>query len=134
VRVFLDTNVLVSAFATRGLCADLLELVIAEHDWIIGTAVLRELEKALREKIKAPAARVLEISDFVAGEVSVLVKHALPTDAKIDADDAVVLGQALEGRAELFVTGDAALLKLGEIGGLQIVSPRQFWEALQKRR
>ena len=133
-RVFLDTNVLVSAFATRGLCADLLELVIAEHDWIIGTAVLRELEKALREKIKAPAARVLEISDFVAGEVSVLVKHALPTDAKIDADDAVVLGQALEGRAELFVTGDAALLKLGEIGGLQIVSPRQFWEALQKRR
>jgi len=134
VRVFLDTNVLVSAFATRGLCADLLELVIAEHDWIIGTAVLRELERALREKIRAPAARVLEISDFVAGEVSVLVKHALPTDAKIDADDAVVLGQALEGRAELFVTGDAALLKLGEIGGLQIVSPRQFWEALQKRR
>jgi len=32
VRVFFDTNVLVSAFATRGLSADLLRLVLTEHD------------------------------------------------------------------------------------------------------
>ena len=30
-RVFLDTNVLVSAFATRGLCADVLRHVLADH-------------------------------------------------------------------------------------------------------
>ena len=29
-RLFLDTNVLVAAFATRGLCADLLSAVLAE--------------------------------------------------------------------------------------------------------
>jgi len=29
VRVFLDTNVLVAAFATRGLCADLMRVVLA---------------------------------------------------------------------------------------------------------
>jgi hypothetical protein len=34
-RVFLDTNVLVSAFATRGLCADLLELVLLQHELIV---------------------------------------------------------------------------------------------------
>lgn len=28
-RVFLDTNVLVSALATRGLCADVLRIVVA---------------------------------------------------------------------------------------------------------
>ena len=32
--------------------------------------------------------------------------------------------------AEVFVTGDAALLKLGSIGGLLVVSPRRFWEIL----
>lgn len=31
-RVFLDTNVLVSAFATRGLSADVFRLVLAEHE------------------------------------------------------------------------------------------------------
>ena len=30
-RVFVDTNVLVAAYATRGLCADLLRLILAQH-------------------------------------------------------------------------------------------------------
>ena len=47
-RVFLDTNVLVSAFASRGLCAEVLELVLLDHDLILGRNVLREFEKALR--------------------------------------------------------------------------------------
>jgi predicted nucleic acid-binding protein len=45
VRVFLDTNVLVSAFASRGLCADLLELVLLEHDLVSGQTVLREFTR-----------------------------------------------------------------------------------------
>ena len=48
-KVFLDTNVLVSAFASRGICADILELVLLEHDLLTGENVLRELGKALRQ-------------------------------------------------------------------------------------
>lgn len=69
-RVFLDTNVLVSAFASRGLCAELLELVLLDHDLIIGQAVLRELEKALREKVKLPNARSAEIVEFISSEAT----------------------------------------------------------------
>ena len=47
-RVYLDTNVLVSAFAARGLCADLLEVVLLEHEFTLGRNVLSELGKALR--------------------------------------------------------------------------------------
>jgi putative PIN family toxin of toxin-antitoxin system len=133
VRVFLDTNVLVSAFAARGLCADLFELVLLEHDLIVGQNVLRELTKALREKIKLPAARSAEIADFVAGEAAQVIEQAKPIDAKVEADDALVLGEARLGQAELFVTGDAALLKLRAVDGLRIVAPRQFWEALHAR-
>jgi len=134
VRVFLDTNVLVSAFASRGLCADLLELVLLEHDLIVGENVVRELAKALRDKVKLPTARSAEIVDFVGGEATLVVGKVEPVTAMVDADDALVLAEALAGQAEMFVTGDAALLKLAAIESLKLVSPRQFWEALQANR
>ena len=130
-RVFLDTNVLVSAFASRGLCAEVLELVLLDHDLILGRNVLRELEKALREKVKLPVARLTEIVAFVSSEATQVIDHAEPANVKVDAPDALVLGEALPSRADLFVTGDAALLRVASVGALKIVSPRQFWELLR---
>jgi len=40
VRIFADTNVLASAFGTRGLCAELLEIVIEQHELVVGELVL----------------------------------------------------------------------------------------------
>jgi putative PIN family toxin of toxin-antitoxin system len=134
VRVFLDTNVLVSAFAARGLCADLLELVLLEHDLAIGGNVLSELSKALREKLKLPAARTAEIVEFVTGEAAEVANEVSPTNVAVDADDALVLGEALAAHAEFFVTGDAALLNLDAIATMRIASPRRFWEVLQAQR
>jgi len=134
VRVFLDTNVLVSAFAARGLCADLLELVLLEHDLVVGGNVMRELSKALREKVKLPAARTSEIMEFVTGEAAAVVSEVSPTEVEVDADDALVLGEALAARAEFFVTGDAALLKFDAIATMRIASPRRFWETLQGQK
>jgi putative PIN family toxin of toxin-antitoxin system len=131
VRVFLDTNVLVSAFASRGLCAEVLELVLLDHDLILGRNVLRELDKALREKVKLPAVRSAEIVDFVSNEAAQVVDKTEAAIENVDAADALVLGEALAGRAETFVTGDAALLRLLAVGALKIVSPRQFWEILR---
>jgi putative PIN family toxin of toxin-antitoxin system len=132
VRVFLDTNVLVSAFATRGLCADVFELVLLEHDLVLGRQVVQELEKTLRTKLKLPAARAKAIVDFVSGEAAQTIVQARPVDARADPADARVLGEALAGNAALFVTGDAALLKLRAIENLEIVSPRGFWEKMKK--
>ena len=130
-RIFLDTNVLVSAFAARGLCAEVLELVLLDHDLILGRNVLRELEKALRAKVKLPVVRSAEIVDFVSSEATQGVDDAEPASVNVDTADAIVLGEALSGHADLFVTGDAALLRLAAAGTLKIVSPRQFWEVLR---
>ena len=59
-RVFLDTNVLVSAFATRGLSADLFELVLNQHELVTGSKVLEELGNALRLKLRLPDASCTE--------------------------------------------------------------------------
>jgi putative PIN family toxin of toxin-antitoxin system len=131
VRLFLDTNVSVSAFASRGLCAEVLELVLLDHDLILGRNVLRELERALREKVKLSVARSAEIVDFVSSEASQVVAKAEPAIVNVDAADALVLGEAIASRADLFVTGDAALLRLAAVGALKIVSPRQFWDVLR---
>lgn len=133
-RVFLDTNVLVSAFAARGLCADLFELVLLEHDLTVGRNVLRELAKALRVKVKLPAPLAAEIIDLVSSEAARIVDEVAAIDVKVDPDDALVLGEALAGQVDVFVTGDAALLRLGAIGSLEIASPRRFWEILKAHR
>ena len=130
-RVFLDTNVLVSAFASRGLCAEVFELVLLDHDLILGRNVLREFEKALREKIKLPVVRSAEIVDFVSSEATQVVDKAQPANANVDAADALVLGEALASHADIFITGDAALLRLAAVGPLKIVSPRRFWDVLR---
>ena len=80
-RIFLDTNVLVSAFASRGLCADLFELILLEHELVVGTQVIAELRRALRKKIKLPVARCDEIDEFLREHGGVLVESASPVIA-----------------------------------------------------
>ena len=131
-RVFLDTNVLVSAFAARGLCADLLELVLLEHEFVMGRQVLDELNKALTAKLKLPPARAKAIVDFVSGEAAQVIDQTQPARVRADPADARVLGEALAAKAVVFVTGDAALIGLRAIENLEIVSPRGFWEKIRK--
>lgn len=132
-KVFLDTNVLVSAFATRGLSADLLELVLIEHDLITGRNVLKELGRVLRTKIKLPAVRCAEIVEFLGLEAFRVVETASAADCKADEDDRLILGEALAGESEVFITGDAAVLALGQLGAMRILTPRQLWEMLRNQ-
>ena len=133
-RVFFDTNVLVSAFATRGLCSELFEVVLLEHELIVGDNVLRELSKALQQKIKLPQRDCAAIVAFITDQAAEVVERSQPISAAVDKDDAIILGEAAGGRADAFVTGDAHVLTLRHIEGLQIISPRAFWEVLQVQK
>jgi putative PIN family toxin of toxin-antitoxin system len=52
--VFLDTNVLASAFAARGLCSDVLREVFASHDLYTSIELLEELRGVLKNKFGFP--------------------------------------------------------------------------------
>lgn len=132
-RVFPDTNVLVSAFATRGLCADVVRLALAEHELMTSDVVLGELRRVLTNKIGAPA-------DRVAVAVGLLEPYATTTRPKaslsvqgIDDDDHLVLASALAAGAEVFVTGDRALLELQSLQGMVLEAPRAFWTRVTAR-
>ena len=132
-RVFLDTNVLVAAFATRGLCADVMRVVLTEHRLITGEIVLTELRKALGRRIKLPAATIEDILALIR-EQEVVPKPRKPSDLPIrDPDDRWILASALAGRADVLVTGDRDLLDIADKAPLPVLDPRAFWDLLSKR-
>ena len=133
-RVFIDTNVLVSAVATRGLCADVLREILVSHQLVVSLPLIAELKNILRTKIGAPQEI---ISDFVEllTQDSILPKSTKLTNIAIkDTDDILILSTALNGNAEMFVTGDKELLGLRKIQSMRIVSPRKFWETLKTQQ
>lgn len=130
-KVFLDTNVLVSAFATRGLCADLLRHVLAGHELLVAEVVLSELRRVLGEKLGLPAAVVNEIEDLLR-EQHVIPKPSAPSLLPVrDPDDRWVVASALAGGADVLVTGDQDLLALRAGAPLRILDPRGFWTLLR---
>lgn len=130
-RVCLDTNVLVAAFATRGLCADVLRTVLAEHDLVVGEVMLAELRRTLAVKFKVPASRI-DAVEAVLRAVPVIPKPAKPSPVVIrDAADRRILATAVAGTADVLVTGDRDLLAVVAEAPMPILSPRDFWELLR---
>ena len=131
-RVFLDTNVLVAAFATRGLCADVVRVVLAEHQLITAEVVLTELRAVLIRRITLPHATVEDILALLRDQ-DVVPKPPKPSDLPIrDPDDRWILASAMAGRADVLVTGDRDLLDVAGKAALPIVDPRGFWDLLSK--
>ena len=77
------------------------------------------------------------IDDFIwlLQQDSVLAQPGqLPKVKLQDKDDLLILGAAIASGAEVLITGDKELLELGDIEGLEILSPRQFWEKLKAQQ
>ena len=126
-RVFLDTNVLVSALTTRGLCSELLEVVFIEHELLIGEVVLQELRRVLAQKFSMPAPVIKGFEKVLRYQGRMVGPGNFRGDVLADPDDLPILACALEGPAEVFVTGDRELLRLESLAGMPVVSPRQLW-------
>ncbi|NOZ10579.1 MAG: putative toxin-antitoxin system toxin component, PIN family [Gammaproteobacteria bacterium] len=126
-KVFLDTNVLVSALTTRGLCTELFEAVLQAHDLLISESVIVELERILPEKMGQPKTITKNFVALLRTEAQ-LVSGTAPFPSLPDADDEPIVASAIAGQAQVFVTGDKALLELQRVEHLAMISPRQFWE------
>ena len=129
--MLLDTNVLVSAVATRGLCADVFREVLTSHELIVSDALLKEVKKVLHDKLKVPSSLISEFLNLLKQD-TILIKPSLSSEVTIkDKTDLIIIGSALSGGADLLITGDKELLNLGNVENLKIVSPRVFWEQVK---
>jgi putative PIN family toxin of toxin-antitoxin system len=130
-RIFFDTNVLASALATRGLCADLYRVVVAEHELLTGEVNLSELRRVLRERFHVPAPVVKDTELALRQNTIVPVPERILAVKVRDPDDAWVLASAVAGSADALVTGDKDLLSIAKQAPLKILAPRQLWELLR---
>ena len=127
-RVFLDTNVIASAIATRGLCADVFRFTTEFHELVISAHLLNELERTLRVKFKAPPDLIADTLWLLRQGTLLAVSEPLYALALKDRGDVAIVSAALHGGAALLITGDKELLGLRKVDTLEILSPRQFWE------
>ena len=127
-KVFPDTNVLAAAIAARGLCSELLEIIIHDHELLTCQAVLDELERVLAKKLRLPLPVVAGFLSLVRAEGTIIEPpHEIPPIRIQDASDILILACAIAGKPDVFVTGDKELLDLREVGGLVVVPPRELW-------
>lgn len=132
-KIFADTNVLVSAFTARGLCADLLEIILADHQLITGEFILQELQRVLTKKLKVPERKVSDVLQFLRNHYVEPIPDT-PSEVKIrDKDDRWVLESAIQAKADILVTGDKDPLAISDqVPQLRIITPRNFWELVQE--
>lgn len=116
----------------RGLCADLVAAwVESGTELLLDERVRMEFFRIAETRFLAHAQQIAMAADFFDQACVVVPAAKTPSDRISDPDDAWIIAAALAAGAELFVTGDKALLDLGEVAGLPIVSPRTAYLRLR---
>jgi putative PIN family toxin of toxin-antitoxin system len=132
-RVVLDTNVYISGLLFGGVPAEILAQAI-EGDFVLCvsqpirdevTATLREKFKQSEDQIREGCEPLWEVAEFV--EITTRLRIITA-----DPDDNRILECAVDGKADILVTGDDHILRLARspqqapIDRIRIIIPRRF--------
>ena len=127
-KVVLDSSVLIAASISRaGVCAELLEDVLTQHELIISDYIAQELGRKLRDQFNFPKSEVRQLRRFLVRMATTVVPSDLPAKVCRDPSDIPVLGTAAAAGASVLVTMDKDLLALGEFQSIAIIKPGEFW-------
>jgi putative PIN family toxin of toxin-antitoxin system len=131
-KVVLDTNVIIAAFAARGLCTEVFEVCLEAHRIVISEHILSEIRENLVHKIHLPRGVVQDIIEYLRDVTEVVEPEVIDKPACRDGKDDKIIGTALGGDATFVITGDKDLLVLKKYKGIRIITPREFWSHLKK--
>jgi putative PIN family toxin of toxin-antitoxin system len=129
-KIVLDANVIIAAFAARGLCEPIMEVCLSDHEIVLSDDLFDEILRNLRLKIKLPTNIVKNIGELLREHASTSIPLPLPSDVCRDPDDIKILGLAVASNADYIVTGDKDLLVLKSFQGIPILNPRSFSDFL----
>ena len=128
IKAVLDTNVIISGIFWRGAPFDILGAWQNRRFLlVISPPILDEYRRVLDEMTKQRSIPVLSsILEIIELHSEMVTPVRFTQHVCSDPDDDKFLGAALAARADYVVTGDAALLKVKNYEGIQIIKPRQF--------
>jgi putative PIN family toxin of toxin-antitoxin system len=132
VRVVLDTNILISAFVfPGGAPEDVFRSVLEGRiELVTSPPLLAEFGRVLSSKFGWEPSMAEQAVALVANVGSVVRPKVKVEDVAEDPDDDRVLEAALEGQAEVIVSGDRHLLRLRIWRGVKIVKAASFLRSL----
>lgn len=127
-RVILDTNVILAAFASRGLANSVFELCLEKHEIIISEHILSEVQRNLQKKLKMPEEKIQRIIQYLREFCTMSSYRKLDKRVCRDPDDVKILGLSELAKPDYIITGDMDLLVLKEFNSIPIITTREFWE------
>jgi len=139
-KVILDSTVLVSAFLTRGLAAELLTRCRERARIYTAEDILQEVRRVLLEKSyirKHYRYSSADVEVFVNGfRENALLIEQLPDLHVVERDpkDDKILARAVAAGADYIVSRDLDLLGLKTYQGIQIVAPEDFIHYLRNEK
>ena len=127
-KAVFDTNVLIAAFLTEGICAKLLiRARRRDFDLILCDGILQEFERVLKKKFAASPHETSEALIILSeAALEILGRTDSITPICRDSDDDLILACARDAAADYVVTGDEDLLVLKNYEGISIVNPREI--------
>lgn len=130
-KIVLDSNVLIAAYATRGVCHALYEHCIGNHNIMLSDFIISEVKEKLITKLKFPNGLVSEIEDSLKSNSKVCNPPELTKGVCRDIDDDNILSLAIYSEVDFIITGDKDLLELGNYKSIPIITPKEFSLKLQ---
>ena len=125
-RIVLDTNVLIAALIARGVCHELLEHCVREHEIVSSNFILNEFHEKLVEKFRYSTEEAEGATNLLRSRAEIVEPAAITPGVCRDPDDDNVLGTAVAGGCVCLVTGDKDLLVLEEFKNIRIIAPAGF--------
>lgn len=122
-----DTNFFISALAIPGSRAEAAILRAAEGEvqLLISKAIIHEVADVLARKLGRDTEQVSRVMVFLS-ELAQIVTPRRRLKVLRDEPDNRILECAATGKADVIVTGDRAMLGLGEYRGIRILSLKEF--------
>lgn len=129
-RVVFDTNIFISAFIIPGGMAEraVLRIIEGRDELVISSDIIKEVLSVLslkfgrdREALSHVAVILSDMGEWVEPKQTVRVLK--------DDPDNRILECASFGKADIIVTGDKEMLRLGEFNQVKIVSLRNYLES-----
>lgn len=127
-RAVLDTNVIISslAFPQGSLGGIWKPHQDGKYVLLLSPFIVTEAGRKLREKFFWEEHRIQRTLRAIVRKAEVFQPRTVPQAVPNDPDDNHIIACALEGRADLIVSGDRHLLSLGQYEGTPIIRPADF--------
>jgi len=127
VRVVFDTNIFISALIFPESSADkaLRKIIHGDDQLIISKSIIDELLGVMAKKFSRDRETLARVA-VVLADIGFLVKPRHKINILSDEADNRILECAVTGKANIIVTGDHGLLRLGNYLDIKIISLRSY--------